>query len=117
MALPGGTEHEPGRYSRPCHAAGGQGGTRGGGAACSTAPGHAPEPAHAGHSRWWLVGWRDGRADLVAATAATRCRRIHGAVHRVARVTLGRPRPTSYGLFQAASAAARRAGAGATVAG
>lgn len=51
MTSPEETEHEPVRYSRPYHPAGGQNGTRGGYAARSTAPGHAPEPAHAGQWR------------------------------------------------------------------
>nr|WP_243444438.1 TrbI/VirB10 family protein [Acetobacter persici] len=38
-ALRGGTDDEPGRNSRPCHAFIGQGGARGGGAARSAAPG------------------------------------------------------------------------------
>ena len=71
----------------------------------------------AGDPRRRLVGRRDGRADLVTATAATRLRRIHGAVQRGSRLALGRTRCAADRLFQAASAAARRAGAGATAAG
>ena len=71
----------------------------------------------AGHPRRRLVGWRDGRTDLVAATAATRCRRIHGAVQRGSRLALRRTGCAADRLFQAASAAPGRAGAGATAAG
>jgi ParB family chromosome partitioning protein len=73
MALPGGTEHEPGRHSRPCHDAGGQGCARSRGAARPAAPGHAPEPAHAGHPRRGPVGRRARRADVVVAAAAAWC--------------------------------------------
>src|SRR3546814_8675817 len=65
MAWHGGIAHEPGRHPRPRHAAGGQGRARGGGAARPAAPGHAPEPTHAGYPRRQSVGCRARRHDLV----------------------------------------------------
>ena len=81
MAWRGGTDHEPGRHSRPRRAAsGGQDRARGDGAACPAAPGHATEPAHVGYPRWRPVGRRARRADVVAATATARCGRTERAL-------------------------------------
>jgi hypothetical protein len=109
----GGTDHEPGRHSRPCRAAGGQGRARGGGAARPAAPGHAPEPAHAGHPRRRPVGRRARRHDLVAAAASARRGRADRALQRRSRLEVRRA-GCAAGLLQAAAEGAR---AGAAAAG
>ncbi len=77
-----------GTTPRPCHAAGGR--SRRTVALRAQPPGHAPEPAHAGHPCRRPVGRRARGHDLVAATAAARHQRADRALQRRSRLEVRR---------------------------